>query len=223
MTVRIMRDLTKKNSTTRQLDMELNKLLPTLFFMIISLVVIGQTSVEKMKMGKKADLLKEMDKGVVWMDNGDYVKADEKFNYVLKTMEVIPANLAFYVGKNSLLQDKYKQSIDWLNKYIQLKGTKGQYYFESVKLLEEAEQKYNSLSQADRQIVMRLDSLINSNEIDCGPSGLVVCPVCKGRTVIIESGKLGDIYRPCPYSDNSGFLTCPEYNLLLQGKLKAKF
>ena len=179
--------------------------------------------IDQYKVAQRADLLREMDKGVNFMEAGEFQMADEKFRFILSSMNVIPANLAFYIGKNSFFMKNYKQSIDWLNKYIQLKGTKGQYYFESVTLLKSAEEAYVNSNQKKNQVIVKLDSLLNTNKIDCGPSGLVVCPVCQGKTLIIEKGKLGEIYRPCPYSDDSGFLTCEEYNLLLNGKLKPKF
>ena len=220
----MIRFLKNKNLKKMSLDKNRYYRLPLIIALLASSVfVMGQTQPNTIKMGKKAELLSEIDKGVVWMDKGYYEKADERFNYVLNNMEVIPANLAFYVGKNSLFLKKYKQSIDWLNKYIQLKGTKGQYYFESVKLLAQAELEYNKLKNPQVKRIVKIDSVLNNHKIDCGPSGMVVCPVCKGKSVIIETGPLGSIYRPCPYSDESGFLTCEEYNLLLQGKLKAKF
>ena len=61
--------------------------------------------------------------------------------------------------------------------------------------------------------------LSSDYDIDCGPSGKVVCPICKGRTVIIKRGALGTTYQECPYSDSRGYLTCEQYNKLLRGEL----
>ena len=199
--------------------------LALLVFLLAGYTSFGQDIFDQMKAAKRADLLSEIDKGVNFMDMGEYALADEQFRFLLTEMEVIPANLAYYIGKNSYFLKSYKQSIDWLNKYIQLKGTKGQYYVESVKLLSDAEKAYllENTKPDSTFVSISIDSLLNNNKIDCGASGLMICPVCKGQTVIIEKGKLGDIYRPCPYSDENGFLTCDEYNLLIRGKLKPKF
>ncbi len=199
---------------------------PLTGLLLLTLILpgISQTdNADQIKAAKRADLLRQMDKGVSFMETGNYTLADKQFRFLLENMEAVPANLAYYIGKNSYYLKQYKQSIDWLNKYIQLKGTKGQFYLESVELLKSAEEQFLEMNSPSTRSPQKLDSLLNNNKIDCGPAGLVICPVCKGRSVIIEKGVLGDSYRPCPYSDESGFLTCDEYNLLLNGKLKPKF
>ena len=175
---------------------------------------------------RKAETLREMDEGVILMETGDYAMADEKFRYALKNLDVVPSKLVFYIGKNSYYLQQYKQSIDWLNKYIELKGTKGQFYFESVSFLKEAEQKYlleTSKSNIDSTSVALPDSTLKTAENDCSGNEKFICPVCKGKTVIVEEGKLGKKYKSCPFSDDHGYLTCEEYYLLIQGKLKPKF
>ena len=59
-----------------------------------------------------------------------------------------------------------------------------------------------------------------SYDIDCGPSGKVTCPVCKGDHVQIKKGAFGAEYHTCPYCNEHGLLTCEQYNLLLRGELK---
>ena len=175
---------------------------------------------------KNAEVLREMDQGVILMESGAYENADKKFRYALSNLEVVPSKLVFYIGKNSFYLNQYKQSIDWLNKYIELKGTKGQYYVESVTIRKEAEQKYLLMSQKntpDSTLTTSKDSVQRVDDDDCTDNKKIICPVCKGKTVIIEEGRLGKSYKLCPYSDEHGHLTCNEYYLLLQGKLKPKF
>src|SRR5688500_7942154 len=71
---------------------------------------------------RKTELLRQLDSGVYYMDVGEYLTADAKFRHVLENIKSVPSDLTFYFGKNSFFIEKYKQSIDWLNKYIQLKG-----------------------------------------------------------------------------------------------------
>ncbi|MDH5396741.1 MAG: hypothetical protein OEX02_01245 [Cyclobacteriaceae bacterium] len=175
-----------------------------------------------MKAAKKADILKEMDHGVNLMESGQYTQADIQFRNVLENAEVVPTDLTFHIGKNSLYLEQFKQSINWLNKYIELKGTKGQYYFEAVQLLKDAEKGFLS---AERTATDSLQSDTTALQVfkECQEGTNVICPVCKGETVIIETSNFGTKYRPCPYSNDKGLLTCVEYNLLLQGKLVPKF
>ena len=155
-----------------------------------------------------------------YMDLGNYTKADEKFQYVLENVKSVPSDLTFFFGKNSFHLQKYKQSIDWLNKYIQLKGTNGQYSQEAVQWLKKSEAEFvkeKSIASANVGAILSVDY-----DIDCGPSGKVTCPVCKGDHVVVKKGAFGPEYKTCSYCNEHGMLTCEEYNQLLRGQLKPK-
>lgn len=165
-------------------------------------------------------VMRVLDSGAHYMEMGEYQLADEKFRYVLNNVKGVPSDLVYFFGKNSFYLKEYKQSVDWLTKYIQLKGTNGQYSLEAADFLEEAQaglllEKMNSLDQKDRILSRNYD-------IDCGPSGKITCPVCKGSHVIIKKGAFGDEYKTCSYCDAHGILTCEEYNQLLRGELAPK-
>jgi uncharacterized Zn-finger protein len=168
---------------------------------------------------KRAEVLRQLDSGVYLMETGQYALADEKFKYVLQNVKSVPSDLTFYFGKNSHFLGLYKQSIDWLNKYIQLKGTTGQYYEEATEWLKQSEAEYlkektASTAETQQQILSR------NYDIDCGPTGKVTCPVCQGNHVIIRKGPLGDSFKTCPYCNEHGILTCEQYNKLLRGELQ---
>jgi hypothetical protein len=132
----------------------------------------------------------------------------------------VPSDLTYFFGKNSFYLEKYKQSIDWLNKYIQLKGTNGQYSQDAIRLKDLAETEFiktKAVESKKAEEVLSVDF-----DIDCGPTGKVVCPVCKGDHVIIKRGSFGDEYRTCGYCDDRGLLTCEQYNQLVRGQLKPK-
>jgi ssDNA-binding Zn-finger/Zn-ribbon topoisomerase 1 len=169
---------------------------------------------------KKTMLLRELDSGVYFMDNSDYVTADAKFQYVLDHIKSVPSDLTFFFGKNSFFLGKYKQSIDWLNKYIQLKGTNGQYSQEAVQWQKRAETEYLKQKTQDPKVVGNI--LSKNYDIDCGPGAKVTCPVCKGEHVVVKKAAFGNTYKTCPYCDEHGWLTCAEYNQLLRGQLKPK-
>jgi hypothetical protein len=169
---------------------------------------------------KKAEVMRQLDSGVYYLDNGKYAVADEKFQYVLQHVKSVPSDLTFFFGKNSYFLNRFKQSIDWLNKYIQLKGTTGQYYEEAIAYLHKSEAEFVKEKSKEAQKVGEVLSV--NYDIDCGPTGKVSCPVCKGDHVIIKKAPLGDEYRTCPYCNEHGMLTCQEYNQLLRGQLKRK-
>lgn len=167
---------------------------------------------------RRAETLQVLDSAVIEMEHGDYVSADKKMLYVLNNIKSVPSDLTFYFGKNSYYLNKFKQSIDWLNKYIQLKGTNGQYYKEAVDILRKSETEL--VKERTKEAAKAEQVLSSTYNIDCGPAGKVTCPVCKGTTVIVKKGYLSDEYKTCVFCDKHGNLTCEEYNLLIRGELK---
>ncbi len=119
----------------------------------------------------------------------------------LKILKAFLRILTFFFGKNSFYLEKYKQSIDWLTKYIQLKGTNGQYSKEAASLLKSAETEFVKEKSTEMQ---KAGEVLSVNyEIDCGPSGKVTCPVCKGDHVIVKKAAFGSEYTTCPYCNDA--------------------
>jgi hypothetical protein len=208
-----------------ELDMKGSILLTLL--LLCSAFVLAQTDRERAEeyrmqaeQRKRTAILMVLDSAVNLIEEGQYELADTKLIYVLNNIKSVPSDLTFYFGKNSFHLNKFKQSIDWLNKYIQLKGTQGQFYNEAIVLLKTAE---TELIKERSINAKKAEQILSSNfDIDCGPAGKVTCPVCKGSTVIIKKGPLSSEYKTCPYCDKHGNLTCEEYNLLLRGQLNPK-
>jgi len=176
--------------------------------------------VQQAEQYKKAALMRQLDSGVFFMDNGQYAEAEAKFIYVLSNIKSVPSDLTYYFGKNSFYLQKYKQCIDWLNKYIQLKGTNGQFSDDAIRLKKLAETEFMKTKTVESKKAVEVLSV--DYDIDCGPTGKVICPVCKGDHVVIKKGAFGDEYKTCGYCDEHGILTCEEYNLLIRGHLAQK-
>jgi len=212
-----------------RLNSPLKVIKPAFFFLMLlsTLSAYSQTDQERAEefriqseQRKRAAVLQVLDSAVRHIDEGEYELADKKLVYVLNSIKSVPSDLTFYFGKNSFYLGKYKQSIDWLNKYIQLKGTAGQFYSEAVEVLKRSEEGLIAERSKDVKNVEQVFS--NTFDIDCGPAGKVMCPVCKGSTVLIKKGYMSDEYRTCPYCDKHGNLTCAEYNQLIRGELRPK-
>ncbi len=167
-----------------------------------------------------SEQLRTMDKGVEFMSQGEFIKADILFLRVLERVETVPADLCFYFGKNSYHLQKYKQSINWLNKYMELKGTTGRFFDQAVEYLELAKADYVALSEK-KSAVSEVKPRPKSSTLDCSQTPYVRCPVCNGDGVLVEAGKLGTaVYKTCPYSDESGRMRCEDYQKYLRGDLK---
>ena len=167
----------------------------------------------------KREALTSMDRGVEAMESGYYEAADQFFRDALSKMTKLPSNLAYYFGRNSYHLGKHKQAINWLNKYVELKGTTGQFNDEVREYLELANAAFKE--QREAEIGRTQKQLTTQGYFDC-PSDYMHCPLCNGTGVLITPGKFGAVYQTCPYSGLSGKLTCDEYNLYLRGELEKK-
>lgn len=162
-----------------------------------------------------------IDTAVVLMDQERYAEADGYFMTALENINVLPADFCFYFGKNSYYLKSYSQSIDWLNKYLELKGSRGQFSKEVLALLEQAEEAFRQNRSATSTVDVKT-RFFYLNTVACNDNKLISCPVCKGDDVITTTDQFGEkYYKSCPYSHN-GVLTCEQFNLLIQGKLKEK-
>jgi tetratricopeptide (TPR) repeat protein len=187
---------------------------------LLSLPAFSQDELQIIEQRRKAEMMRVLDSGIYYMDIERYDLADAKFKFVLQNIKAVPSDLTYYFGKNSFLLGNYKQSIDWLNKYIQLKGTSGQFYDDALSVLKKAEIEFNKSKSQD---VKKAEEVLSKNyDIDCGPGGKAYCPVCKGDHVIVKKGPFGDEFKTCPYCDDHGLLSCEDYNKLLRGELKKK-
>jgi hypothetical protein len=191
-----------------------------LFVVSIQLAHAQDPEREKLREEQKVRAIKShLDSAIMLTDAGEYEKADAKYQYVLKNLKSIPSELAYHFGRNSYLVGKYGQSIDWLNKYIQLKGVSGTHYDDAVQWLDKANAA--RLKEREEQTANATIILSRNYDIDCGPTGKVTCPVCNGSTVVIRRTYLGDTYKPCTTCKQNGYLNCADFNKLLRGELKS--
>ena len=149
----------------------------------------------------------------------NYSSADSLLKNIILNSKLVPSEITFLFGKNSFFINKYKQSINWLNKYIEMKGILGKYSEEAIKFLELSNTK--NVLEKEKNIENILTELFSYRYIEC-PNNKKICPVCKRSSVMITETEISKIYKTCPFSDNKGYLTCDEYNLFLRGELKPK-
>jgi hypothetical protein len=168
---------------------------------------------------KQRNIDRQIDSIAQLINQQQYEAADVKIVALLKNVRSVPSDLTFYFGKTSFYLNKFKQSVDWLNKYIQLKGTSGQFSEEAIDLKTKAEVELLKEKQTESKQAAQL--LSKDFDIDCGPTGKVACPVCNGSTVIIKKTYLGETYKTCGYCNHTGALSCEDFNKLMKGQLKA--
>jgi hypothetical protein len=200
-------------------------IIPILFILVFAFPAVAQTQEQKIQefeMQRQAAETRayniRLDSAIQLYQSGEYLLADTQFRQLLRSAKSVPSDLVYYFGENSFHLGNFKQSVDWLNKYIQLKGTTGQFSALAVERLKSAEEGLMKEKVVESQQARQV--LSQDYDIDCGPTGKVTCPVCKGSTVIIKKGYVSDTYKTCPYCNKLGYLQCEDYNLLLKGQLE---
>lgn len=185
------------------------------FFLILAIISLNASA----QIVRESELIGNMEKGAELMAMGKYDSAEIVFQFVLQNMEKLPSEMAYFFGRNSFHLGKYKQSINWLNKYIQLKGTKGRYYEPAIQFLQFSEDEYLKIQRAQAK---KFEEDMEAADYDCGGLEKMLCPVCHGSGVVIQAGIFDRVYSTCPYSAGEGYLTCEEYNQFMRGSLDPK-
>ena len=191
------------------------KVMKKLFFMMLLFSALCSNA----QIVRESELIGKMEKGAELMALGKYDSAQVLFQFVLQNMEKLPSEMAYFFGRNSFHLGKYKQSINWLNKYIQLKGTKGLYYEPAIQYLQYAEDEYLKIQRSQSE---QFEKDLQAAEYDCGGLEKMLCPVCHGSGVVVQAGLFDEVYKTCPYSLGEGYLSCEEYNLFMRGDLDPK-
>jgi tetratricopeptide (TPR) repeat protein len=163
------------------------------------------------------EFYRRIDLGESLMKSGEYEDANQEFLYVLQNMPSLPSKVAYFFGRNSYHLGQYKQSINWLNKYLQLQGTSAAYYEQAVSFLNRAEDEYMKIQRSDTTH----SDLMTPSMYDCGGLSKMICPVCNGDGVVIKSNPFGKVYETCPYCIGNSYLSCEDYNLFMMGRLDA--
>ncbi len=183
-----------------------------IFILLLSSQVFSQSIV-------KREGLSKMDQGYAAMLDGNYEEADELFRQAMGMLDKLPSDLAYYFGRNSYHIGKHRQAINWLTKYVQLKGTSGNHYDKAKMYLDRATLAFQE--QREKQNDQTVKQLTNDNYYDC-PGEIVICPACQGSGVLITPGKFGPLYQTCPISGLSGRMSCDKYNAYIRGELATK-
>ena len=96
----------------------------------------------------------------MWLKNlilqKNYLEADSILKEKIKNSDKVSSDLTFLFGKNSFFLNKYKQSINWLNKYLELRGQAGKYSDETIKFLELSNTKLLIETESVKQIITKV-------------------------------------------------------------------
>jgi tetratricopeptide (TPR) repeat protein len=174
------------------------------------------------KIGTDQRVERYMQEGKAFMEQGDYESANITFRKILATKTVIPTDMCFYFAETLYQIGQYENSKNFVKKYINLAGEKGEFYVQARSLEEKLTKKLSE--NADCTLCddkgYRLDEckpckgegLVDGNCHYCRGNGVASCLPCQGKGVIISSAahQLKDkTYKTCFKCDTKGYIKCP--------------
>jgi len=153
----------------------------------------------------------------------EYESANNIFLEIFSTKVLLPDDVSFYFGKSLYHVGSYnKIAIDFLKKYLQLKGDSAEFKVESEKMLE------------NMGVIIRVKKL-NKNKEDtvlkevkkssetCQVGEFVLCPICEGTNLISKQAAFGSSFQECEYCNESGNMPCENNEKYLEEGILLKY
>lgn len=186
----------------------------TLFLSVSMLQVWAQSPLH---LGETSKLMKN---ALASMEKKDYQKANAYFREIIDSNIPIPQEMPYYFAETLFELKQYDNSANFLNKYLEINGFKGDNY-EYAKALEKKLvaplNEIKSCKLCDRRGYRYKTCFTcegtKSIEQDCGyckGAGIVGCSRCAGSGLVTKKNIFDIIeYFECERCEGKGRLTCP--------------
>ncbi|WP_076502969.1 outer membrane protein assembly factor BamD [Belliella pelovolcani] len=161
-----------------------------------------------------------MNNALAEMNKGDYEKANNFFRQIIESNLPIPPEMPYYFAETLFQLKQYDNSANFLNKYLELNGLKGE-NFEKAKALESMLEKplneIKACQLCDRrgykfQVCFTCEGAkdIEQDCNYCKAKGIVGCNKCVGSGLITKRNVFNIIeYHECDKCSGDGRHTCP--------------
>jgi len=160
-------------------------------------------------------VIKNLEKAKSLMDKGDYKGANQLFLRIFKTESTLPDELVFFYGKTLFKLDKQTQSKSVLGKYLELTGTSGKYYKETIEILNKMGDKICVICNNKGYLIDTIGCTYckqtGKRDIECtrcNGSGKELCHICRGSKVLVTGTPFGAKFTPCVSCNSEGYIAC---------------
>ena len=154
------------------------------------------------------------------MEEGEFEKANEIFRQIIQSNAPIPSEMPYFFAETLYELKQYDNSRNFLGKYLDLNGFKGQHYQEAKALeskLEEPLKEISACQFCDKKGYRLVTCTTCSGEKQveqdctlCKAQGIVGCSRCAGQGVVTKKNVFNIVeYYDCERCSGTGRLTCP--------------
>ncbi len=189
----------------------------SLFFLMLTSLAILQSHAQ---VGPNlGGTTRALNQAIDAMERGDYQKANEQFRQIIQSNVPIPPEMPYLFAETLFHLGQYDNSQNFLNKYLDLNGFKGDHYKEAKDLQAKLQPKIEEIKSCqlcDRKGYRLVDcSTCNgSTHIEqdcrvCRGNGIVGCSRCAGKGLVTKKNVFNIVeYYDCERCDGNGRLTC---------------
>src|SRR5690606_18320584 len=168
-------------------------------------------------LGQTSRLMRE---ALTAMENNDYHTANARFRQIIDSNIPIPPEMPYYFAETLFQLKQYDNSANFLNKYLEINGFKGDNYAYAKDLEKKLVQPLNEIKACQlcdrrgyRYKICFTCEGTKSIEQDCGyckGAGIVGCSRCAGSGLVTKKNIFEIIeYFECERCEGKGRLTCP--------------
>ena len=154
------------------------------------------------------------------MEAKDYVTANARFRQIIDSNVPIPQEMPYYFAETLFELKQYDNSANFLNKYLEINGFKGDNYEHAKQLEQKLQQPLNEIRMC--QLCDRRGyrykvcfTCEGKKEVEqecsyCKGKGIVGCSRCAGSGLVTKKNVFNIVeYFECERCDGNGRLTCP--------------
>lgn len=160
-----------------------------------------------------------VNKAKAQMKAENYEAANKTFRKALATRKILPTDLSYLFAETLYIIHQYQNSLNFVDKYIDLAGQGGNYYQKAVELKELLHTEFNKIKDCQfcNLSGYRYIECDNCHGVgqtsetcyNCKGSGATVCPKCMGEGVYITFNSFsGKQYHACDICEGKGYSTC---------------
>ncbi len=191
-------------------------LTPFILFLFAFLAINDTQAQVRPNLGSTTRLLNQATDA---MERADFQKANEYFRQIIQSNVPIPPEMPYLFAETLFHLGQYDNSQNFLNKYLDLNGFKGEHYEEAKELQARLAPKMEEIKTCqlcDRK-GYKLEDCITCNgsthiEQDCRickGNGIVGCSRCAGKGLVTKKNVFNIVeYYDCERCDGNGRLTC---------------
>ena len=181
------------------------------------LFLLGTPSYAQLNKADTAEAKAYYEQALRLIEKEKYVQAEVLFVKIFKMNTLLPDEICFHYGKTLYELKKYAQGKSFIEKYTRLQGENGQFYLQSLQMLLDIEKATDPHASKECEKIVKDTCHLCHGEgsalqtcTRCEAHGKIICDLCKGNKVNIESTTFGEKYFTCSRCQGTGVVVCPQ-------------